>query len=104
MTESTSDSIELTAPLSFWGGYDPRSGRIIDPFHPQYGDCVTGKVLRMQRSRGSTSSPGALLESLRLGTGPSAFILGSPDVVVLTAAHLARVLYGIDVRVQVING
>jgi len=95
------DRLELSEPLSFWGGFDPQTGMITDPAHPQYGEKVTGRVLVLERTRGSTSSPGALLESLRLGTGPSGFILQEADTVVLVASYLAAVLYGIDVSVEI---
>lgn len=95
------ERLELTEPLSFWGGFDPQSGTITDPAHPQFGEKLTGRILVLQRSRGSTSSPGALLESLRLGTGPAGFILQEPDTVVLVATHLAATLYGIEVPVTI---
>lgn len=95
--------LELTEPLSFWGGFDPQSGTITDPAHPQFGEKLTGRVLVLERTRGSTSSPGALLESLRLGTGPSGFILHEADTVVLVASYLAAVLYGIDVPVEIVG-
>lgn len=98
-----SERLELTEPLSFWGGFDPRSGIITDPAHPQCGEKVTGRILVLQRSRGSTSSPGALLESLRLGTGPSGFILQEPDTVVLAATYLAATLYGIEIPVTILK-
>jgi hypothetical protein len=47
--------------------------------------------------------PGALLESIRLGTGPAAFELGEPDAVVIIATELARTLYGIDVPVEIVR-
>ena len=44
--------LRLTEPLSFWGGIDPLTGRIIDASHPQVGESIAGKVLRMPYSRG----------------------------------------------------
>lgn len=99
----TGEHLRLGEPLSFWGGFDPQSGTITDPAHPQCGEKLTGKILVMERSRGSTSSPGALLESLRLGTGPVGFILREPDTVILVATHLAAALYGIDVPVEIVS-
>ena len=101
MSESARDSIELTAPLSFWGGYDVDTGVIVDASHPQCGAPLTGKTVVIPGSRGSTSSTGALLESIRRGTGPAAFVLDRPDTVILVATHLARLLYDIDVPVSV---
>lgn len=101
MSESVRDSITLTAPLSFWGGYNVDTGVIVDASHPQCGELLTGRIVIMPGSRGSTSSTGALLESIRRGTGPAAFVLDCPDTVILVATHLARLLYDIDVPVSV---
>jgi predicted aconitase with swiveling domain len=95
--------IELPAPLSFWGGYDPRTGTITDPAHPQCGEVLAGRIVVVERTSGSTSAPGALLESFRLGTGPAGFELGEPDAVVIVATELARSLYGIEVPVMIVR-
>jgi predicted aconitase with swiveling domain len=99
----TGSRIELSAPLSFWGGYDPQTGTITDPAHPQFGEVLTGRIVVLERTSGSTSAPGALLESLRLGTGPAGFELSEPDAVVIVATELARSLYGIDVPVTIVR-
>ena len=101
MTASARARIELTAPLSFWGGFDVETGIIVDASHPQCGESLTDRTVIMPGSRGSTSSTGALLESIRRGTGPAAFVLDHPDTVILVATHLARLLYDIDVPVSV---
>ena len=93
--------LRLDEPLSFWGGIDPETGRIIDANHPQRGESITGKILRMPHSRGSSSSPSVLAEALRLGTGPVAIVLDRPDPMVVLGALVARLLYGIDCRVTV---
>lgn len=93
----------LDEPLSFWGGYDPLTGTIIDQQHPQVGIKVTGKVLVMPGTRGSSGTPGVLGESLRLGTGPIGLILGKPDVNVMAAALVVSELYGIPVPVFVLE-
>jgi predicted aconitase with swiveling domain len=93
--------LRLTEPLSFWGGIDPETGRIIDASHPQVGESITGKILRMPHSRGSSSSPSVLAEALRLGTGPAAIVLDEPDPMVVLGALVARLLYGIECRVTV---
>ncbi len=83
----------LDAPLSFWGGFDPRSGIILDVHHPQRGQCLTGKILMMVESRGSGSAPGNLAEAIRLGTAPAAIILVVPDINLSVGAHVAQTLY-----------
>jgi predicted aconitase with swiveling domain len=101
MSRANPEELELTAPLSFWGGFDVDTGTITDPTHPQCGEILTGKTILMEGSRGSTNSPGALLESIRRGTGPARFVLRKPDTVIIVASHLARLLYNIDVPVSV---
>ena len=32
------EALVLTAPISFWGGVDPKTGRIADVRHPQHGE------------------------------------------------------------------
>ena len=99
--ETSASELRLSEPLSFWGGVDPQTGRIIDQSHPQVGESIAGKVLRMPHSRGSSSSPSVLAECLRLGTGPTAIILDQPDPMVTLGTAVARILYGIECTVTV---
>ncbi len=90
--------------LSFGGGLDPESGKIVDQHHPQVGECVTGKVVVLPGIRGSAGSPSTLAESIRLGTGPSGIILGEAETSALAAAFAAKELYDIGVPVVVLAG
>ena len=95
------DDLHLDAPLSFWGGLDPATGEIIDAHHPQHGENIAGRRLVMPGTRGSTSSPGVLVEAIRLGNGPAEIVLPQPDLTVHAAVSVARRLYGIDVHVRI---
>lgn len=86
--------LRLAAPLSFWGGFDPSAGTIIDRAHPQVGDSVAGKILAMPGSRGSAGTPGTLGESIRLGTGPAALVVIKADINLTAGALVAASLYG----------
>jgi uncharacterized protein len=83
----------LEEPLSFWGGLDPETGRIIDARHPQAGRSVAGRVLLMPSSRGSSSSSSVLAEAIRQGTAPVAIVLGRVDTIVAVGALIATELY-----------
>lgn len=93
--EAEGPALVLSAPLSFWGGIDVESGRIIDRSHPDLGRCVTGTILVMPGGRGSSSSSSVLAESLRRGTGPAGIVLSVPDPILTVGALVARALYGI---------
>jgi uncharacterized protein len=84
----------LAEPLSFWGGLDSTTGRIIDRRHPQAGELVSGRILMMAAGRGSSSGSAALAEALRLGVGPAAILLLRRDAIVIVGALAALELYG----------
>ncbi len=86
--------LRLDSPLSFWGGFDARTGRIVDQSHPQSGSSLTGKVVAMPGSRGSSGTPGVLGEALRLGTGPDALVITKPDINMVAGSIGAAALYG----------
>lgn len=98
MSERT---LELSEPLSFWGGVDPTTGEIIDIHHPQRGENISGVILSMPSGRGSSSSPSVLVEALRLGHGPKAIVLEKADPMVWLGTLVAQLLYGIDCPVTV---
>ena len=83
----------LETSLSFWGGFDQTTGKIIDQYHPQSGQSIGGKVILMTESKGSGTASGALAEALRRGTGPAAIILVKPDVNLAIGAAVAEQLY-----------
>lgn len=86
--------LALDAPLSFWGAFDPRTGRIIDIHHPQCGSIITGRILMMRETRGSGTAPGGMAEAIRLGTAPAALLLIKPDINLAIGAEVAETLYG----------
>lgn len=93
--------LRLSAPLSFWGGVDAESGKVIDPHHPQCGTEITGFIVVMPMGRGSSSSSSVLAEMLRLGTGPAGLVLESPDGIIVTGAIVANALYDVGFPVLV---
>lgn len=92
--DATGEVAVLDEPLSFWGGYDPTTGTIIDRSHPQRGQSLAGKIVSMPYGRGSSSSSAVLAEALRLGRGPAGIVLGEADQILVTGALVARLLYG----------
>lgn len=82
-----------TAPLSFWGGCDPETGRVIDRSHPALGETLAGRILAMPAGRGSSSSSTVLAEAIRLGTAPAAIVLSESDPILVIGAIVAERLY-----------
>jgi predicted aconitase with swiveling domain len=82
--------LALTAPISFWGGVDPRSGTIIDARHPQLGENIAGTVLALPGTIGSSSASAVLLELVHVGKAPAALLMDAPDAILLLGLVVAR--------------
>ncbi len=85
--------LHLTEGLSFWGGTDPATGRIIDAHHPQHGADLAGKVVVMPTTRGSCSGSGGLLDLALAGKAPAALIFSGPEDIVTVGALVATQLF-----------
>lgn len=86
---ATGRLMRLEANLSFWGGIDPATGRVIATGHPQLGEQVTGRILALERSIGSSSGSSILLELMSRGVGPAGLILGEPEQILTLGAVVA---------------
>ncbi len=100
---ATGTALVLDDTLSFWGGFDPVAGEIIDVHHPQFGQRVGASILFIPESRGSAGTPGGIAETLRNGSGPRAFVLGERDVNISVGTLVANRLYDMDVPVVVVR-
>jgi predicted aconitase with swiveling domain len=90
-------------PLSFWGGYDQRTGEIIDRRHPLSGEHAAGRILALRASRGSSTTAAVLLEAVRLGTAPGALITAQPDTFLTLASIVADEMYQRPIPVIVLD-
>ncbi len=86
------EALVLTAPISFWGGVDPKTGAIIDVRHPQCGKNIAGKVLFVPATIGSSTASTILLELVYAGKAPAAIVLDQPDAILLLGLLAAREL------------
>jgi predicted aconitase with swiveling domain len=93
----------LSEPLSFWGGFDALRGVIVERGHPEYGRSLQGRVVLMERAKGSSSSSSVLAEALRHGVGPSAMVMRESDLIVALGAIVARELYGVTMPIVVVD-
>jgi predicted aconitase with swiveling domain len=83
-------ALVLSAPISFWGGVDPKSGRIADVRHPQCGSNIAGTVLFVPDTIGSSSAAAVLMELVHGGQAPAALVLHEPDAILLLGLIVAR--------------
>lgn len=88
--EGTGEALVLSAPISFWGGVDPKTGAIIDVRHPEHGAELSRRVLFLPGTIGSSSASAVLLELVRNGRAPAALVLHEPDAILLLGLVVAK--------------
>jgi predicted aconitase with swiveling domain len=88
------EALVTAEPLSFWGGYDFRTGDIIDRHHPLAGVRAAGRILAVPFSKGSSTTTAVLLEAVRAGTAPAAIITTGTDAFFALASIVSETMYG----------
>lgn len=84
------EALVLSAPISFWGGIDPRTGAVIDVRHPECGKNIAGRVLFLPGTIGSSSASAVLLELVHAARAPAALVLHQPDAILLLGLLVAK--------------
>ncbi len=92
--EAAGEALVTHDALSFWGGYDFRTGEIIDTHHPLAGVRAGGRILAVPFSKGSSTTTAVLLEAVRAGTAPAAIVTTGADAFFALASIVADVMYG----------
>ncbi|WP_434772337.1 aconitase X swivel domain-containing protein [Pseudomonas entomophila] len=80
--------------ISFWGGYDPATGLIIDRHHPLCGKNVTGKIFALPKGKGSSTGSAVLLDALHSGHAPAAIILNTVDEIIALGVVVFEEFFG----------
>lgn len=83
-------ALVLSAPISFWGGVDPRTGTIVDVRHPEHGQSIAERVLFLPGTIGSSSASAVLMELMHGGNAPAALVLHEPDAILLLGLIVAK--------------
>lgn len=91
--EARGRALVSNEPLSFWGGYDWKSGEIIDRRHMLSGSIAKGKILAVPFTRGSSTTTAVLLEAIHARTAPAAIITTDTDFFFALASVVADELY-----------
>ncbi|MFN3281907.1 MAG: aconitase X [Tabrizicola sp.] len=79
--------------LSFMGGVDPATGRIIDVHHPLCGQSVAGKVLCIPSGRGSCSGSLVIFELLMNGHAPLGLVFRHKETILTLGVLIAGELF-----------
>jgi predicted aconitase with swiveling domain len=88
--QAESEVLALAKPISFWGGVDPKTGRVSDPRHPDHDAEIAGKILVLPGMIGSSSSSYIMLELMAIRRAPAALVLPEPDAILGLGVVVAR--------------
>ncbi|MFH1328896.1 MAG: DUF126 domain-containing protein [Candidatus Bathyarchaeota archaeon] len=77
--------------ISFYGGVDPDTGKIIEKNHPLEGKSIAGKILVFPRGTGSTVGPYTLYRLKKNGKAPAAMINKECETIVAVGAIISDI-------------
>ena len=78
-------------PITFYGGVDMKTGKIVQSDHPRKGESITGKILVFPYGVGSTVGSYVIYGMKKYGTAPKAIVLQRVDTVVAAGVLLADI-------------
>jgi len=109
--DAEGEALVTSNPISFYGGVDPETGRVIDKGHELRGKSVAGKVLVFPYGKGSTVGSYVLYRLAKNNLAPAAIINERCETIVAVGAiisgipcvdmiHIEKIRSGEPVRVK----
>jgi predicted aconitase with swiveling domain len=89
--------------LSFWGGYDPNTGMVIDRRHPLCGEVMTGRIFVLPKGKGSSTGSAVLLDALVSGHAPAGIVLNRVDEILALGAVVFEEFFHRKIPVVVLD-
>ncbi|HDN18304.1 hypothetical protein B6U74_04200 [Candidatus Bathyarchaeota archaeon ex4484_205] len=78
-------------PITFFGGVNPESGKIVEEGHPLKGVEISGKILILPRGKGSTVGAYVIYYMKKKGTAPLGFVLGRFDTIIVSGCIISEI-------------
>lgn len=91
--QASGEVLHADTGLSFMGGVDAATGRVIDVHHPLCGKSVAGKVLCLPSGRGSCSGSLVIFELLLNGHAPAALVFRHKETILTLGVLIAAELF-----------
>ena len=77
--------------LSFFGGVDPKTGKVIDPESDIKDQIIKDKILVFKQGKGSTVGSYVLYRMGKKGTAPKAIIVEKAEPIIVVGCVLADI-------------
>lgn len=101
--EGKAEAIVSREPVSFLGGVDPRTGKIIDEKSDIFGENVAGKVFVFPEGKGSTVGSYVIYGLALNGCAPVAILNEKSEVVVATGVIISEIPLVDDVDIGLLR-
>jgi predicted aconitase with swiveling domain len=85
------EAVVTKQPISFLGGVNPDSGRVVEKGHEIEGKCITGKVFVFPRGKGSTAGPYIIYAMAKRKTAPAAMINVEAEPIIAVGAAMGNI-------------
>lgn len=97
------EALSTSQPISFYGGVDPETGRIIERGHELEGKLIADRILVFPHGKGSTVGSYILLRLKRRGLAPKAIINLRCEPIIAVGAIIAEIPCVDQVDVSIIT-
>ena len=85
------EALVSNQPISFYGGVDPETGKIIEKGHELEGRSIAGKILTFPYGKGSTVGSYIILRLKRRGLAPKAIVNLRCEPIIAVGAIIAEI-------------
>jgi len=85
------EALVTTEGISFYGGVDPDTAKVVEVGHPLEGKSIAGKVLVFPQGKGSTVGSYVLYRLKKNGVAPAAIINKECETIVAVGAIIAEI-------------
>ncbi len=77
--------------ISFYGGIDPDTGKVVEVGHELEGQSITGKILVFPMGKGSTVGSYTLYRMKKNNTGPAAIVNRQIDTIIAVGCIISEI-------------
>ncbi|WP_295722836.1 DUF126 domain-containing protein [uncultured Methanobrevibacter sp.] len=89
--KASGELLVSSEPISFLGGVDPETGKVIDINHELKGQSVKDKVLFIPGGKGSTVGSYVIFQMMKNNTAPKAIICLKAEPIIATGAIMSDI-------------
>ena len=77
--------------ISFYGGVDPETGKVVEVGHGLEGQSVTGKILVFPTGKGSTVGSYTMYRMMKNNTAPAAIVNEQIDTIIAVGCIISEI-------------